>query len=96
MARARDPWLRLGFAACSLGLEASAVVGLRTMKILAGGAAGEAEARRMVSEKVKAGLALQALALSGGLGLSTPGAVSKTLVHYRRPVRANLRRLTRS
>jgi hypothetical protein len=82
--------------ACSLGLEASAVAGLRTMKILAGGAVGEAEARRMVREKVEAGLSLQARALSGGLRPSPPAAVSKTLAHYRRPVRANLRRLTRS
>jgi hypothetical protein len=35
----------------------------------AGGVAAEAEVHRMVSEKIEAGLALQALVLTGGLGL---------------------------
>jgi hypothetical protein len=47
----------------------------------------------MVSEKIEAGLALGALAWSGGLGLTAPRAASVTLAHYRRKVRANRRRL---
>ena len=95
MARRRNPWLRLGWDAWSLGLEASTVVGLRTAKIAAGGAAADAEARRMVSEKVDAAAALQTLALTGALGFTAPQVVSKTLAHYRRKVRANRRRLTK-
>ena len=95
MTRRRNPWIDIGLGAFSLGLEASAVIGLRTMKIAAGGAAGAAEARRMVSEKVDAGLALRTLALSGGLGATPQGAAAKTLAHYRRKVRANRRRLSK-
>ena len=94
MKRARaNPWLGIGFDAWRLGMEASAVIGLRTLKIAQGGAAGEAEAQRMVSEKVKAGLALQSLALTGGLGMTPATASARTLAHYRRKVSANRRRL---
>ncbi len=96
MARRANPWLRLGLDAWSLGAEASAVIGLRAMKMAAGGPAAETEARRMVSEKVAAGLALQALALTGGLGVTPQGAAAKTLAHYRRKVRANRRRLMKA
>jgi hypothetical protein len=68
----RNPWFRTGFYAWSLGLEASSVIALRTLKIAARGVAAEAETRRMVSEKLETGLALQALALTGGLGLTGP------------------------
>jgi hypothetical protein len=95
MARSRIPWLDVGMSAWSLGMEASAVIGLRSLKIAAGGAAGEAEARRMVSEKIDAGVALQMLAITGGLGFTPQGAAAKTLTHYRRKVRANRRRLSK-
>jgi hypothetical protein len=91
----RNPWFRAGFHAWSLGLEASSVIALRTLKIAIGGTAAEAETRRMVSEKLEAGLALQALALTAGLGLTTNSAATKTLAHYRRKVRANRRRLAK-
>lgn len=73
----RNPWFRLGVNAWALGFEASSVMVLRTLKIAAGGVAAEVEARRMVTEKVEAGLALQALALTGGLGLTAPSAATK-------------------
>jgi hypothetical protein len=95
MARARNPWLRLGFDAWSLGVEASSVIGLRTMKLAVGGAAADAESRRMVEEKVRAGFEWQSMALTGGLGLTPHHAAAKTLTHYRRKVRANQRRLVK-
>jgi hypothetical protein len=49
----------------------------------------------MVSEKIEAGLALQALALTGGLGQTSDSAPKKMVAHYRRKVRANRRRLAR-
>lgn len=93
MARSRNPWLGVGLSAWSLGLEASAVIALRTLKIAAGGPAADAEARSMVREKIDAGLTLQAMALGGGLGVTAHGAAARTLAHYRRRVRANRRRL---
>ena len=77
----------------SLGIEASHVIALRTLKIASGGAAADAEAHRMISEKVEAGWALHALALSGRLGHTAHSASTRTLAHYRRKVRANRRRL---
>ena len=91
----RNPWLRVGLNAWLLSIEASTVIALRTVKLAAGGAAAEAEARRMVSEKLEAGLALQASALTGGLGRTRHGAANRTIAHYRRKVRANSRRLSK-
>ncbi|MGZ3273001.1 MAG: hypothetical protein ACXWKY_10575 [Caulobacteraceae bacterium] len=90
-----NPWFGIGMDAWRLGLEASAVIGLRTLKIAQGGAAGEAEARRMVSEKVQAAADLQVRAMTGGLGASPASASARTIAHYRRKVSANRRRLTR-
>lgn len=95
MARRRNPYVRLGWDAWMLGAEAATVMSLRTMKLAAGGPAGEHEARRMVSEKVEAVQALQIMALTGALGVTAPGVIDKTLKHYRRKVRANRRRLSK-
>ena len=91
-----NPWLSLTLDAWSLGMEASTVIGLRTMKLAAGGPAAEAEAVLMVSEKIEASLDLQHRAMTGGLGLTPPEAVAHTLTHFRRKVRANRRRLIKS
>jgi hypothetical protein len=91
----RNRWLRVGFDFWSLGLDASSVIALRTLKIAAGGVVAGAEARRMVSEKIEAGTALHILAATGGLGLTAHSAASRTLAHYRRKVRANRRRLAK-
>jgi hypothetical protein len=93
--RPTNPWFRVGLHAWLLTAEASLVVALRTMRIAAGGAAAQAEARRMISEKIEAAAALQRLALSGGLGLTARSGTSRTLAHYRRKVRANRRRLAK-
>lgn len=94
MRRSRaNPWVGIGWDAWRLGLDASAVIGLRTLRIAQGGKSGRAEAERMVSEKVAAGLSLQTLAMTGGLGLTPASASARTLAHYRRKVSANRRRL---
>ena len=97
MARRRsNPWLGVALDAWSLGAESSAVMGLRMLKLAAGGAAAELEAQRMVSEKLEAALTLQTLALTGGLGVTPHGAAAKSVAHYRRKVRANRRRLQKA
>jgi hypothetical protein len=96
MARRRaNPWLPIGLDAWTLGMEAATVMALRSTVIAQGGAKARAEAERMVSEKLEAGLALQTLALTGGLGLTAASASARTLTHYRRKVRANRRRLSK-
>ncbi|MES2342428.1 MAG: hypothetical protein V4597_12165 [Pseudomonadota bacterium] len=91
----RNPWMRLTMDTWALGVEASSVIGLRTLKMAAGGAAAQAEAELMVREKIESGLALQARAMTGGLGLTAHGAAARTVAHYRRKVRANRRRLSK-
>ena len=91
-----NPWLRIGFATWALGAEASMVIGLRLMKLAAGGAAAETEAGRMIGEKVAAAVTLQTRAPTGSLGTNPKDATGKAIAHYRRKVRANRRRLTKS
>jgi hypothetical protein len=91
----RNPWLKLTMDAWTLSYEASSVIGLRMMKLAAGGAAAEAEAALMVNEKLEAGQALGLKAITGGLGVTAHGATASTLAHYRRKVRANRRRLSK-
>jgi hypothetical protein len=95
IAMLRNPWFDASLKAWSLGFEASSVIVLRTLRMAGGGVAAEAEARRMVSEKFEAGLALHALALNGGLGLTFHSAAIRTMEHYARKVRANSRRLSK-
>jgi hypothetical protein len=92
----RNPWVGIGFDAWMLGLEASGVIAQRTLKLAAGGPFAQAEARRMVSEKVDAGIALQRLAMTGGLGATPAAATARTVAHYRRKVKANGRRLAKT
>jgi hypothetical protein len=96
VAHRRNPWVKVGLDAASLSVEASQVVALRMAKLAAGGPAADREARRMVAEKVEAAAAWQALALTGALGFAAPGIASGTITRYRRKVRANRRRLSRS
>lgn len=86
-------WWRLSQAWWSLGMDASSVMALRSVALATGGAAANREARRMIDEKVKAALALQALALTGSLGRTPHGTSVRTIAHYRKAVRANRRRL---
>jgi len=95
MAKRKDPWTSLAFDSWSLGLEASTVIGLRMMKLAAGGAAAQAEAQLMVGEKVATGMTLPMLAMTGQLGASGPAIAAGSLAHLRKKVRANRRRLAR-
>lgn len=90
-----NPWMKLTMDAWSLGIEASSVIGLRTLKIAAGGPAAQTEAALMINEKIASTLDLQMRAMTGGLGITPHGAVAKTVAHYRRKVRANRRRLSK-
>jgi len=69
-------------------IEVQQVISLRMLKLMAGGAAAEQEAMRMVAEKIEAA---QETALRLASGASPQSAV----LHYRSRVRANHRRLTR-
>jgi hypothetical protein len=72
-----------------LAIEAQQVLILRLVHLAVGGAAAEAEAARMVSEKIAATNAAGHAAMSGA-------STDKILRIYRRRVRANIKRLSRA
>lgn len=86
-------WASVGIDAWALGMEASAVIGLRVMRIAAGGAAAAGEAQLMVSEKMQAAFELQTAMVTGQLGVTPLSGARKVLRHYRRKVKANRKRL---
>lgn len=92
---ASNPWLRLGFNAFQLGLEAQSVVALRMMKVATGDAAAMAESQRMVSEKLEAAMIANTHLMMGVMTGTTLGGARKAQAHYRKAVRANRRRLAK-
>ena len=80
-------WFDLSLDAAFLGMETQRVVGLRLMKLAAGGTAAQAEAQLMVSEKMAAFAEAAAT-------LATGGSTRKVIRRYRHHVRANERRLS--
>jgi hypothetical protein len=87
-------WWNLGLEAWSLGVEASQVIVMRTAKVAMGGDADGRESRLMVSEKLAAVIEMQTALVTGALGANPAAATSKVIMHYRRKVRANRRRLS--
>ena len=74
-------------------MDAQQVIGMRLLKLAAGGASGKREAALMVSEKVKAlGDSQLAFALAAGSGKGDKAA-ERALAVYQRRVSANKRRL---
>ena len=76
------------YDATMLSFEAQRVVGLRMMKLAGGGRLAQAEANRMVMEKIAASMSVAATLLSGGSGHAVVAQV-------RKKVRSNSRRLAR-
>ena len=81
-------WYKLGMDATMLAIESQQVIGLRLIALAAGGAAGQAEAQRMVTEKVTA-------AGEAALMVASGASTAKVIAGYRRKVRANARRLSK-
>jgi hypothetical protein len=80
-------WLALSADNARLALEAQQVIGLRMMKLAAGGAT-QAEMTRMFTEKASAGGEAAATLAFGG-------SARKVVRGYRTRVKANRRRLSR-
>jgi hypothetical protein len=86
--------MTVGWEAWALGLEASAVIGLRTLKLAQGGRAAEQEAQRMVTEKIEAAIEVGQATLRGASrGADAPLLARRALRRYGRKVSANRRRL---
>ena len=71
------------------------VIAMRLAKIARGGAAADAEASRMVTEKILAGMGAQHQVVKSIMSGSAHHAQSKATQLYRRRVRANLKRLAK-
>ena len=92
-----NPWLALTFKTMQLGFDAQNVIALRMMRFATGGARGQSEARRMVTEKIAAGVEAQSAAVSGALtGRGDTVIAGQVLRVLQKRVRANKRRLSRS
>jgi hypothetical protein len=91
-----NPWLSFGLKAWQVGLEAQSVVALRMLRLAASGARAEAEASRMVTEKIlTAGEAQMSAVTAAMRGHKKHVVAGKALNAYRKRVRANRRRLSR-
>lgn len=93
-----DFWTRMTMDMWRMWFDAGQVVWLRSMRLAQGGALGERESRRMVSEKLAAPWELaMSLALDPrAYGKEAPQHVARRSVSlYGGKVRANRRRLSR-
>ena len=95
--KSRSDPASLAFDSWMLGFETASVIWLRSMRMMGGGALAGREANRMVSEKMSAAASLPfALWPLMNSGASGEKIAEKAIAHYRKPVRANHKRLTRS
>jgi hypothetical protein len=91
-----NPWLSFGLKVWQIGLEAQSVIGLRMLRLAAGGARAEAEATRMVTEKILAVGEAQVTAAAAVVGGRKKHVVAgRALNVIGKRVRANRRRLSR-
>ena len=88
-------WPELAIEGWVLGAEMSAVIWLRSLRMMSGGRLAGREAERMVSEKIAAAFGLVPAIMAGGIGQSAEEATGRAMAHYRGPVRANRKRLAR-
>jgi hypothetical protein len=91
-----NPWFALSLKAVQMGVEAQSVIALRMLRLALGGARGEAETTRMVTEKVAAAVEAQTVAAVAAMTGRQPHTVAdKALGVFKKRVRANNRRLKR-
>ena len=91
-----NPWLELSLKAVQMGMEAQSVIALRMLRLATGGARMEAEASRMVTDKVAAAAETQAVAAVSALsGRSPHVVVTKAPRVVKKRVRGNKRRRSR-
>ena len=91
---ANNPSAGLDLAA--FGADAASVIGLRLLRIAAGGRAGRKEAKLMVTEKIAALAQVQWNLMTGVYGFTPQSMTQGVGDHYARAVRANRKRLSAS
>jgi geranylgeranyl pyrophosphate synthase len=83
-----NPWWKFSTDVALASFETQRVIGLRMLKLAAGGPAAKVEAQRMVAEKTAAWTEAAVILAAGG-------SAHNVLQHCRTIIRANERRLTR-
>ena len=83
-----DTMLNFWYNVAMLSIESQRVVQLRTIKLAMGGREAQAEAQRMITEKISASSAAAATLMNGG-------SSNLIVTQYRSRVRSNSRRLSR-
>jgi hypothetical protein len=96
MVRRKDPWLDLGADLARLAVEASAVAGLRMVRLASGSGDVQREMALMVSEKAQAAWDAQFLVAKSVMAGRPDLAAPRTVAFYRRRVQANRRRLAKT
>ena len=92
-----NPWFDVALKAIQLGVEANNVIALRMVRLAAGGALAQNEAQRMVMEKFAAVAEMQTTVAAGLLnGHEDHVVATKALGAFKKRVRANKRRLSRT
>jgi hypothetical protein len=91
-----NPWFSVTLKTIQLDFEAQNVIALRMMRLAAGGAAAQTEARRMLADKMAAGIEVQPVAASSVTsGQKDTVVADKVLRVLKKRVHANKRRLSR-
>ena len=80
----------------SLGMEMSAVIGLRMLQIATNDPKAQAEAQLMITEKMMALTTVQTRYVIDVMTGQAHNAPARTVAFYRKKVRANRKRLTQS
>lgn len=93
-ARKDTDWAELAMDGWMLAAEMSLVIWLRSLRMMAGGRPALTEMQRTMSEKFAAGATLWPAVMAGGAQQTPERVAARTLAHYRKPVRANRRRLS--
>jgi hypothetical protein len=95
--RELNPWVVLTMRAFQLSWEAQSVIALRMMRFASGDVRGQAELNRMVVEKITAAAEAQVAAAAAMMnGHKDHVIAGKALTVYKKRVRANRRRLSKT
>jgi hypothetical protein len=88
-----NPWFCVILKTMQLGFESRNVIALRMMRLAAGGATAQTEARRVIADKIAVGIEAQAAAAASvASGHRDTGVARKVLRVVKKRVRANKRR----
>ncbi len=90
---AMAPW-NMAMQSAMLAIESQQVIAMRLMKMALGGPDVQREAELMVSEKMESAAQVGHMVVMAALGGQHDMGAGKVVRHYRKKVRANVKRLS--